>query len=122
MARPACLLAVGFVYLSTRSMVGFTSYLRSAGLDPPGGVFAPPGRINDFVLNRITFCRTYRTRNLVARGTYMPGLPDLLQDLSQVVRLGTLQRRKLDIRLEFLQPQDLTDGQQVPVINISRNR
>src|ERR1700745_3126783 len=59
---------------------------------------------------------------LVARGTYMPGLPDLLQDLSQVVRLGTLQRRKRDIRLEFLQPQDLSDGQQIPVVNISRNR
>ena len=52
----------------------------------------------------------------------MPGLPDLLQNLSQVVRLRTLQRRKLDIRLEFLQPQELADGQQVPVVNISRNR
>jgi hypothetical protein len=59
---------------------------------------------------------------LVARGTYMPRLPDLLQDLSQVVRLGTLQRRKYDIRLEFLQPQELSDGQQIPVVNMSRNR
>src|SRR5271169_5524557 len=81
-----------------------------------------PRVVTDFVLNRIRFYRTYRTRNLVARGTYMPCLPDLLQDLTQVVRLGTLQRRKFDIRLEFLQPQDLADGQQVPVINISRNR
>src|SRR5664279_502392 len=47
---------------------------------------------------------------------WVTGALDLLQNLIEVPGLRRLHRRKLLVRLEFLQPQQLTDGQHVPVI------
>ena len=45
----------------------------------------------------------------------------LLQDAVQVVGLRRLQRRELLERIEFLHPQQLADGQHVPVVQIGGN-
>src|SRR6476620_337128 len=44
--------------------------------------------------------------------------PDLLQDLLEVVARRQLERRVVDVRHELLLPHQLTDGQEVPVIQI----
>src|SRR5215475_3420640 len=49
-------------------------------------------------------------------------LLDLLQDLAEVVALGSLQRRELLERLQVLQPQLLPDRQDVPVVLEGRYR
>src|SRR5439155_7781137 len=49
-------------------------------------------------------------------------LLELLHDLVQVIARRILHRRVLLVGLELLQPQHLTDGQQVPVVYVSRDR
>src|SRR6266436_2540700 len=49
-------------------------------------------------------------------------LPDLLNDLRQVVARRILKGGELDVGLELLEPQRLADGQQVPVVYPSRSR
>ena len=49
-------------------------------------------------------------------------LLELLHDLIQVVARRILKRRELLVGLELLQPQHLADGQQVPVVDVSRDR
>src|ERR1700687_1632699 len=46
------------------------------------------------------------------------GLLHFLQDAVEVVGLRRLHRRKLLVRHEFLFPEQLTDGQDVPVVEI----
>jgi hypothetical protein len=47
---------------------------------------------------------------------------DLLHDLGQVVRGQGLHRREFYERLQVTQGDSLTDGQQIPVVNVSRAR
>src|SRR5262245_34631156 len=47
---------------------------------------------------------------------------DLLDDLIEVPALRGLKRRELSIALELLEPQQLAEGQHVPVVEIARNR
>src|SRR5262245_2945883 len=54
-----------------------------------------------------------RLTQLIARSL---GVPDLLQDLTEVVALRRLQRRELLVRLQVLKPQLLSDRQHVPVV------
>src|SRR5258708_33764288 len=49
-------------------------------------------------------------------------LLNLLQDAIQVIGLRRLQSRELLVRHELLQPQQLADGQDVPVVEISGAR
>src|SRR5262245_40674717 len=49
-------------------------------------------------------------------------VPDLLCDLIQVPALRALKGRELFVGLELLEPQQLAEGQHVPVVDISRNR
>src|SRR5207249_7186775 len=49
-------------------------------------------------------------------------LLELLHDLVQVIARRILHRRVLLVGLELLQPQHLADGQQVPVVYVSRDR
>jgi hypothetical protein len=63
-------------------------------------------------------CYTTPVMRLLGRGAPVFGLPDLLHDLRQVVKRGTLQRRERGVRLEFLHPKHLADGQHVPVIDV----
>src|SRR6266487_1318254 len=49
-------------------------------------------------------------------------LLELFHDLVQVVARRILHWRELLVRLELLQPQLLADGQQVPVVYVSRDR
>ena len=46
----------------------------------------------------------------------LPHLLDLFQDLNEVVARRVLQRRELNVGLEFLQPQLLANGQHVRII------
>src|SRR5262245_11724829 len=48
--------------------------------------------------------------------------PDLLRDLLQVPARRVLKGRKLFVALELLEPQQLADGQNVPVVYPSRDR
>src|SRR5712691_5213875 len=49
-------------------------------------------------------------------------LLELCDDLIQVVARRILKRGELLVGLELLQPQRLPDGQQVPVVDVSRGR
>ena len=60
-----------------------------------------------------------RQRQLFARVTARLHVPDLLNDLVQIVARRILQRREVDVGLELLQPQRLAHGQEVPVILVS---
>src|SRR5262249_16766426 len=48
--------------------------------------------------------------------------PDLRHDLIQVPALRGLKGRELLVALELLEPQQLADGQYVPVVDIARHR
>src|ERR1700754_2184635 len=62
-----------------------------------------------------------RRHRLVARLTGVR-LLDLLQDPTEVVTFGSLQRRIFFVTEQMFQPQLLTDGQHVPVIQEGRGR
>ena len=47
---------------------------------------------------------------------------ELFHDLIQIVARGVLEWRERLIGLEFLEPHVLADGQQVPVVYVSRDR
>src|SRR5262249_11948231 len=47
---------------------------------------------------------------------------DLLDDLIEVPALRGLKGRELSVALELLEPQQLADGQHVPVVDIARHR
>src|SRR5215831_1862829 len=61
-----------------------------------------------------------RASRLLARVSR--SVPDLRCDLIQVPALGALKGRELFVALELLEPQQLADGQHVPVVYPSRNR
>ena len=58
----------------------------------------------------------------VTRSGVLAHLPHLLEDLFEVVARRQLERRVVDVGHEFLLPQELADGQEVPVIDIRRAR
>src|SRR5262252_2005294 len=60
------------------------------------------------------------TSGLLARVSH--SIPDLLCDLIQVPALRALKGRKLFVALELLEPQQLAEGQHVPVVYESCNR
>src|ERR1700736_4357221 len=49
-------------------------------------------------------------------------LPELFHDLIQVVARRILKRGDLLVGFQLLQPQHLPDGQQVPVVDVGRDR
>ena len=55
-------------------------------------------------------------------GVALAHLAHLLEDLLEVVARGELERREVDVGHEFLLPQELADGQEVPVIDVRRAR
>src|SRR5215831_18249734 len=61
-----------------------------------------------------------RASRLLARVSR--SVPDLLCDLIQVPALGALKGREPFVGLELLEPQQLAEGQHVPVVDVSRKR
>src|SRR5262249_1799556 len=61
-----------------------------------------------------------RTSSLLARVSH--SIPDLLCDLIQVPALGALKGRELFVALKLLEPQQLAEGQHVPVVYVGCNR
>src|SRR5690349_9920852 len=60
--------------------------------------------------------RGAKTKSALVARVVRCRLFDLGHDLTQIVGLGRLERRKLCERLQVLEPQLLTDGKHIPVI------
>src|SRR5262245_42057646 len=63
-----------------------------------------------------------KTRPLRLLARVRRSIPDLLDDLIQVPARRVLKGRKLFVALELLEPKQLADGQNVPVVYPSRDR
>src|SRR5438876_903221 len=83
---------------------------RCRGEEWRGGPFGPP-RLGWHPWSSLLLTRVFVTH-----------LFDLLDDLFEVVARRQLERWEVDVGHEFLLPQELADGQEVPVIDIRRNR